>query len=69
MGPVVPEGMLTDALVALLDRFGREVNFFRTLLPYGVAADARRSLEAAGFTLTTKTTHRLDLSQSAPAIW
>jgi CelD/BcsL family acetyltransferase involved in cellulose biosynthesis len=69
MGPAVPEEFLTHALAAVRDAVRHEASFFRTLLPSAVPLAAQRALGEAGFSVTTKTTHRLDLSRGLSAIW
>lgn len=69
MGPVVPSELMASALVAVREEVGRKASFFRTLLPGSLSQTARDALEKEGFEVTTKTTHRLDLTVGVEALW
>jgi lipid II:glycine glycyltransferase (peptidoglycan interpeptide bridge formation enzyme) len=69
LGPVASPSLIPDVLIATRDRLRRDVHFIRLLLPDTLPEPARRTLEAAGYSLSTKTTHLLDLTPGKEALW
>lgn len=69
LGPVVPDELIPDALIAVRNGMKRDASFLRVLLPDNVTPEARKTLEAAGFVITTKTTQRVDLTVGASGVW
>jgi CelD/BcsL family acetyltransferase involved in cellulose biosynthesis len=69
LGPVASPELVPDVLIALRDRLHRDVHFIRLLLPGTLPPQARTALEQAGYALSTKTTHRLDLAPGKDALW